>query len=99
MRWALGISIHTGWAVSVVVSGTQLNPSILANRRFDIISTAERFCFHRAAELSLGDAERMLRRIRQEAVARAQVAFSDPVYQGVSACGLIAKAGAIGELP
>ena len=51
LECAIGITVHTGWGACVVVSGSPRNPQIIGNRVIDLLDGAERFCYHRAAEM------------------------------------------------
>ena len=53
MKHAIGISVHTGWGACVVVGGTLAKPEIVANEVIQILTGPERFCFHRAEEMTL----------------------------------------------
>ncbi|RPH65592.1 MAG: hypothetical protein EHM78_25130, partial [Myxococcaceae bacterium] len=71
---ALGFSVHTGWAALVAVSRFASGPTVLDRRRVDLLPVPPRprqetYVFHAARELSLGEAERFVR--KAEAVARA----------------------------
>src|SRR5579862_9603839 len=48
---AIGITVHTGWGACVVVGGSLEKPQIIGNRVIDLVEGAERFCYHRAAEM------------------------------------------------
>ena len=98
MQRAMGISIHTGWGACVVVGGSQTNPEIVANEVLRILGDAERFCFHRAAEMKLADAEEWIARTRQKALANARRALAPLVAKQVRVCAIVAKDGEIGNL-
>jgi hypothetical protein len=98
MRRALGISVHTGWGACVVVGGSLRKPEILANEVIEILGDAERFCFHRAAEMKRSAAEQWLARVREQAIANARRALAPLVAQQVSLCAIVAKSHDAGDL-
>ncbi len=98
MQRAMGISIHTGWGACVVVGGSRAKPEIVANEVLRILGDAERFCFHRAAEMKLADAEEWIARTRQKALANARRALAPLVAKQVRVCAIVAKDGEIGSL-
>lgn len=61
-RCAIGVSVHTGWAVCVAVTGTLRVPRVLAREELRYADDAHRFVFHRAAEMELADAKRFVAR-------------------------------------
>src|SRR4051794_21158090 len=66
----LGLRLHTGWAmlVALVQDGDALR--ILHRCRVELLPPGtERFVYHQAAELPLGDAERLIDSIRHTAEA------------------------------
>jgi hypothetical protein len=99
MPRALGISVHTGWGACVLVGGSLARPEIVASERIEILSDAERFCFHRAAEMKAAAAEKWIAHVRAKAVANAARALAPLLAQQVSVCAVVAKEGEIGELP
>ena len=98
MKHALGISVHTGWAACVVAGGTAAKPVIAANVVIEILGDAERFCYHRAAEMKRADAADWIGRLRLKAVASARRALEPLVGEGVVACAIVAKEGEPGDL-
>ena len=79
---ALGFSVHTGWAALVAVSRSASGPTVLDRRRVDLLPVPPRprqetypYVFHAARELSLGEAERFVRKAEAEARATAQEAL------------------------
>ena len=100
MTRALGIVPHTGWAACVVASGSLARPAIAARERIELLDAAERFVFHRAAELPLADAETWIATVRAKALAAATRALAHLVeaYGDVTACAIVAKRGTIGAL-
>jgi hypothetical protein len=98
MQRAIGISVHTGWAACVVVGGSLAKPEIVANGRIEILGDAERFCFHRAAEMERDAVEPWLAGVREKAIANARRALEPLVAKDVSVCAIVAKAGDAGPL-
>jgi hypothetical protein len=91
MKRAIGICPHTGWAACVVVGGSLKQPEIAANGIVQLLGDAERFCFHRAAEMKLAEAERWIASVRKKATAAAMRALAPLLAQGVRACAIVAK--------
>lgn len=98
MQRAMGISVHTGWAACVVVAGSPAKPEIVANEAIQILGDADRFCFHRAAEMERARAEKWIAATRQQAVVNAKQALKSLVAQQVSACAIVAREGDAGDL-
>jgi hypothetical protein len=96
-RW-IGISVHTGWAACVVVDGSLSAPIIVANEVIEILDSAERFCFHRAAQMPRGAARDWIASARVKAIANAKRALAPLFAIGVRACAIVAKTGDPGEL-
>ena len=98
MQRAMGISIHTGWAACVVVGGSPRKPEIVANEVVEILGDAERFCFHRAAEMERGAARKWIASVRAKAIANAKQALAPLVASDVAACAIVAKDRDPGDL-
>lgn len=98
MQRAIGISIHTGWAACVVVGGSPAKPEVAAHEVIELLGDAERFCFHRAAEMERAEAEKWIASTRKKAVANARRALAPLVDEQVGACALVAKRGDLGDL-
>src|SRR5262245_61327987 len=98
MSRAIGISVHTGWAAGVVVGGSLKRPEIFANEIIEILDDSERFCYHMAAEMKPAEAARWLARLREKARSNARRALAPLVTKDVSACAIVAKEGAAGDL-
>src|SRR5215471_19917306 len=94
---AMGISVHTGWGACVVVGGSQRKPEIFANQVIEILGQAERFCFHRAAEMEREAAGKWLADLRRKAITNAKKSLAPLLDETVDICALVAKAGAVGE--
>jgi hypothetical protein len=72
---ALGCSVHTGWAACVVAAGNVRAPQILLRERVELLGGPERFVYHRAAEMSLAQAERTVAKARSDAAQGALAAL------------------------
>lgn len=62
---AIGFRLHTGWAVMMVVAGSPGKLDVLLRRRIELLpegNSIPRFVFHKAAELPLTDAARLVAR-------------------------------------
>ena len=93
MKHAIGISVHTGWGACVVVGGSLATPEIIANEVIEILAGPERFCFHRAAQMSHDAAERWIAAARSKAVANARAALAPLVAREAEICAIVAKHG------
>jgi hypothetical protein len=98
MQRAIGISVHTGWGACVVVGGSPRKPDIVANEVIELLGDAERFCFHRAAEMKPAAAEEWLGRVRAKALAQARGALAPLIAQQVQVCAIVAKDGVLRDL-
>jgi hypothetical protein len=98
MKQAIGISVHTGWGACVVVGGTLVRPEILANEVIQILTGAERFCFHRAEQMARAAAESWIASIRVRALANARAALTRLLAQGAETCAIVAKNGEVPSL-
>ena len=97
MQRAIGISVHTGWGACVVVGGSLREPEIFSNRVIELLDDAERFCYHRAAEMKPVLVEEWLTRIRAKALATARSELL-PQMQKVRRGAIVAKDGAMPDL-
>jgi hypothetical protein len=88
---AMGISIHTGWAACVVVSGSLREPQIHANEVIQILRDPERFCFHRASEMKQDEAAVWIASARKKAIDNARQALTTLVSRDVRACAIVAN--------
>ncbi|HEY8206833.1 MAG TPA: hypothetical protein VIG99_05080 [Myxococcaceae bacterium] len=102
-RSAIGFSVHTGWAVAVVVGGTPSEPSVLARTRLELLKPEDgvvRFVFHSVEEKPLGEARKVVQRAR-EATRRNAEAEVKRLVGGleapVVAAGLVLPAGKVPE--
>jgi hypothetical protein len=98
VKQAIGISVHTGWGACVVVGGTLAKPEIVANEVIQFLTGPERFCFHRAEEMTRDAAERWIAAVRIKALANARAALTPLVAQDVGMCAIVAKNGAVPSL-
>jgi hypothetical protein len=98
MRRAIGISVHTGWAACVVVSGSLVKPEIVANELIEMLGDSERFCFHMAADMKRAAAEKWLADLRQKATANARRALASLLARDVDVCAIVAKDHEAGSL-
>jgi hypothetical protein len=92
VRRAIGISVHTGWGACVVVSGSLQRPELVENRLIELSDDAERFCFHRAAEMDPALAPAWLTNTRAKMLARARTELA-PMLQHVLVGAIVAKEG------
>ena len=98
MQRALGISIHTGWGACVLVGSSVARPEIVANEVIQLLDDTERFCFHTAADMERGAAEKWLLRVRRKALANARRALAPLLSKQVGVCALVAKNRDAGDL-
>ncbi len=91
----MGISVHTGWGACVVVKGSPAKFDIVFNQIIQILGDAERFCYHRAAEMDASAAEAWMRRVRRKAVTSARKGLAAAAALGPKVCGIVAKEGEI----
>jgi hypothetical protein len=98
MRRAMGISTHTGWAACVVVSGSPREPEIVVNEVIEILGDAERFCFHRAAQMDRAEARKWIPRVKAKAIENARRALAPIAGSGVEICAIVGNDRVAGEL-
>ena len=95
---ALGITVHTGWGACVMIARCEGHIEIVENKIVSLATDADRFCYHRAADMELREAERWLAERYGSTVKKGRE-FLDPLLKrGVFACGVVAKAGRRGEV-
>ena len=92
---AIGISVHTGWGACVVVGGSPRNPEIIGNTVIELLDGAERFCYHRAAEMKAASVPEWLERVRARALAQARIALTPLLTPTVRVGAIVAKDGAL----
>ena len=96
MKLAVGISVHTGWAVCVVAGGDWRSPRIDAREHLELLGDPERFVFHRAAEMPRGEAAKWVARAEKDAVACAGRVLKRLAAQAdTDRCAIVAKGGAL----
>jgi hypothetical protein len=93
MERAIGITVHTGWGACVVVGGSPRKPEILGNRVIELLTDAERFCYHRAAEMKAASVPEWLTRTRAKALARARSELAPLLGPDVRVGAIVAKEG------
>ena len=96
LRLALGLTVHTGWATAVLAGGGWEAPVVVARERVELLGEADRFLFHKAAEMTPNEAQQWVLRAKKEALARASAALTRMASgHGVKACAVVAKKGAM----
>jgi hypothetical protein len=95
MERAIGITVHTGWGACVVVGGSLRKPEVVANKVIELLEDAERFCYHRAAEMKAASVPAWLTHIRAKALARARSELAPLLGQHVRVGAIVAKDGAL----
>jgi hypothetical protein len=98
MRHAIGITVHTGWGACVIVGGSPREPEIVASEVIELLEEAERFCYHRAAEMKHPAAREWLQRMRTKALARARSELAPLINRQVGAGAIVAKDGILPDL-
>jgi len=77
---ALGLSMHTGWAVAVVVSGTTDDPQVVERRRLTLCDESlPRMVFHACEGLPVDEAEHLVGQVRDSAAALTERGIGDLV--------------------
>jgi hypothetical protein len=103
-RAALGIKLHTGWAVVIAVAGNPSEIQILLRRRIELMppnSSVPRFVYHQAAEMPLPQATDLVKCGKKMAEERARLAVRDAVEETTSrglridGCGVLFGSTAI----
>jgi hypothetical protein len=92
---AIGISVHTGWGACVVVGGSLRDPEIIGNAVIELLDGAERFCYHRAAEMKAASVPEWLERVRARALAQARSALTPLLTPTVRVGAIVAKDGVL----
>lgn len=93
MECAIGISVHTGWGACVVVAGSLRKPRIIDNTVIDLLAGAERFCYHRAAEMARTAVPEWLALLRGKALSQARSKLAALLTPQVSVGAIVAKDG------
>jgi hypothetical protein len=81
----------------VVVGGSLRKSEIAGNRVIELLDDAERFCFHRAAEMKPALVQEWLTHVRAKALAQARSELS-PLMQHVRVGAIVAKDGILPDL-
>jgi hypothetical protein len=97
MERAIGITVHTGWGACVVVAGSLRKPEIVDNKVVDLLEDAERFCYHRAAEMKAASVQEWLTRMRAKALARARSELAPLLAEHVRVGAIVAKDGVLAD--
>lgn len=97
MECAIGISVHTGWGACVVVGGSLRKPRIIGNVMIDLLEDAERFCYHRAAEMTRAAVQEWLARVRKKALTQARSKLAPLLTSNVGAGAIVAKDGVLAD--
>jgi len=95
MECAIGVTVHTGWGACVVVSGSLRNPQIIGNTVIELLDGAERFCYHRAAEMKAASVPEWLTRVRARALAQARSELAPLLTPTVRVGAIVAKDGVL----
>ena len=90
---AIGITVHTGWAACVVVGGSLRRPEVIGNKVIALLEGAERFCYHRAAEMDTAAVQEWLSRVRAKALAQARRGLATLLDPQVKIGAIVAKEG------
>jgi hypothetical protein len=95
----LGLVVHTGWAACVVVRGTLTAPAVEVRARIELLGDAERFVYHRAAELGSRAGRQLIDQATTAACASARLEIGR-IIEGVAprrvAFGVVvAKTGSV----
>jgi hypothetical protein len=100
-RAAIGFSVHTGWAASVLVVGPSRAPRVLDRRRIRLShsdDTLEAEVYHRAAELSASKASALVSEAKKSALAHALAALQDLAhFRPLAAAGVVMSAVTVPE--
>lgn len=103
---ALGLRVHSGWAVLVALAGRGTEPLIVDRRRIELVESRTRDQlqpYHAASELDLKEAETFLKRrlaISQTIAVRVLAAEIDHLARDgyhVAGCGLLLSSGRPGS--
>jgi len=98
VRAALGLKLHTGWAMVVALTGQPGEIQMLFRARVELLPPDEsvpRFVYHEAAELSLPRATELVKRAREASQKAARLAFQDVMCEldshgaKVTVCGVL----------
>jgi hypothetical protein len=90
---AIGITVHTGWGACVVVGGTLRKPEIIGNTVIELLEGAQRFCYHRGAEMQAAAVPEWLARVRAQALAQARSKLVQLLTPNVRIGAIVARDG------
>jgi hypothetical protein len=93
MEHAIGISVHTGWGACVVVGGSLREPEVIANTVIELLEDAERFCYHRAADMDRAAVPEWLTYVRKKALAQARSELAPLLTAKIGIGAIVAKDG------
>jgi hypothetical protein len=93
LECAIGITVHTGWGACVVVGGSLRKPQIMGNTVIELLEDTERFCYHRAAEMSAASVPEWLARVRAKALARARAELARLLTANIRIGAIVAGDG------
>ena len=94
---AIGITVHTGWGACVVVSGSPREPRIIGNRVVKLLDGADRFCYHRAAEMKGASVAEWLARTRARAMDQARIELASLLTPAVRVGAIVARDGVLAD--
>jgi hypothetical protein len=98
VRAALGVKLHTGWAMLVAVTGQPSEIQVLFRGRIELLPPDEsvpRFVYHEAAELPFSQATALVKRAREASQKTARLAIKDALRDldsrgaKASVCGVL----------
>lgn len=95
---AFGFSLHTGWAALVAVVGVPGRLEVLLRRRIELLPPGDsipRFVYHRAAELPLSEAVKMVQHAEAASKTVAAIALKE-VLEHLRSLDRVARAAGIG---
>ncbi len=92
MKLAIGMSVHTGWAATVVAGGGWASPVIAAREHVELLGDDMRFVFHKAAEMGHAEATQWVARARNDALERASSVLRRlAAAHAAKGCAIVAK--------
>jgi len=83
-RAALGLKLHTGWAMLVALAGQPGEIQVLFRRPIELLPLDEsvlRFVYHEAAELPLPRAKALVKRAREASLKATRLAIKDVLHE------------------
>ena len=92
MTLTLGLTVHTGWAAAAVAGGDWEKPVVVLRERVELLGAKERFVFHKAAEMEIGEASSWVGHARIAAMVRTSAVLKQlAATYAVNACAVVAK--------